>query len=84
MSWSFNRKRLNEHMTPTPTSSSMPLENKQYYSLMDDITHGQWSKNHYDDNSDYLNHSQNDGIFDPFTMQKSTKKMANKLSRRIQ
>jgi hypothetical protein len=30
--------------------------------VMDDITHGQWSKNHYDDD-DY------DNILDPYTTQ---------------
>jgi hypothetical protein len=53
--------------------------------VMDDITNGQWSKNHYNDNDydyndrgDYM-HEEN--ILDPYAMQKSFRKVANKLSR---
>ena len=55
-------------------------------SVMDDITHGQWSKNHYnnDDNSyEDLNNILNDEILDPYATQKSFRKIANKLSRRL-
>jgi hypothetical protein len=78
MSWSFNRKRLNEHI-----SSFMLSKDKQDYHVMDDITHGQWSKNHYDDNSNFLNHSQSEDILDPYSMQQNFRKIANKLSRRL-
>jgi hypothetical protein len=62
---------------------------------MDDITHGQWNKNHYnsnnnnndDDGSMEYYHTDpsipNDDILDPYTMQKSFRKMAKKLSRRL-
>ena len=53
---------------------------------MDDITHGQWSKNHYNnDDNDYddRNSILNDEILDPYTTQKSFRKIANKLSRRL-
>jgi hypothetical protein len=41
---------------------------------MDDITHGQWSKNHHNDNDE--NHIHNDDMLDSYTMQKSFRKMA--------
>jgi hypothetical protein len=46
---------------------------------MDDITHGQWSKNHYND--DYDDPRLNDDILDPYTTQKSFRKIAKKLSK---
>ena len=83
MSWSFNRKRVNEHIS----SSFMLFKDKQDYyhhHVMDDITHGQWSKNHYDDdNSNFPNHSQSEDILDPYSMQQNFRKIANKLSRRL-
>jgi hypothetical protein len=57
-----------------------PSDRKQ--NLMDNITHGQWSKNHYKNNDDdgvgeeyYHHHNDpfipnNDYILDPYTMQK--------------
>ena len=53
--------------------------------VMDDITHGQWSKNHYNNDDNYydLNSILNDEILDPYTTQKSFRKIANKLSRRL-
>ena len=52
--------------------------------VMDDITHGQWSKNHYNDNydndHDYI--QDNEDILDPY-MQRSFRKIANKLSKRL-
>ena len=63
--------------------------------VMDDITHGQWSKNHYnnnnnknddDDNSDHMydyNMVENDDILDPYTMPRSFRKIAKKLSKRL-
>jgi hypothetical protein len=58
--------------------------------VMDDITHGQWSKNHYnnknDDDSDHMydyNMVENDDILDPYTMPRSFRKIAKKLSRRL-
>jgi hypothetical protein len=77
MSWSFNRKRLNEHI-----SSSEPSKDHQHQSVMDDITHGQWSKSHYGDNDDF-NYSKNNDILDPYGMQQNFRKIANKLSRRL-
>ena len=41
--------------------------------VMDDITHGQWSKNHY--NNDYDNPRLNDDILDPYNTQKSFRKI---------
>jgi hypothetical protein len=82
MSWSFNHKRVNEHNI----SSFMLSKDKQdYYHVMDDITHGQWSKNHYDDdnNNNFLNHSKSEDILDPYSMQQNFRKIANKLSRRL-
>ena len=51
--------------------------------VMDDITQGQWSKKHYDD--DYREDSilKDDDVLDPYTTQKSFRKIAKKLSRRI-
>jgi hypothetical protein len=67
----INRKRIEE---------SHNLSEKQ--NVMDDITHGQWSKNHYNDN--YDNYIQNnEDILDPYTMQRSFRKIANKLSKRL-
>ena len=42
-------------------------------SVIDDITHGQWSKNHYNNDDNYydLNSILNDEILDPYTTQKS-------------
>lgn len=39
---------------------------------MDDITHGQRSKNHHNDNDE--NHIHNDEMLDSYTMQKSLEK----------
>ena len=54
---------------------------------MDDITHGQWSKNHYDDDDYYddsiLNDNDDDNILDPYTTQKSFRKIAKKLSKSL-
>ena len=59
------------------------LSEKQ--NVMDDITHGQWSKNHY--NEDYDNDhnyiQNNEDMLDPYTMQRSFRKIANKLSKRL-
>jgi hypothetical protein len=67
----INRKRIEK---------SHNLSEKQ--NVMDDITHGQWSKNHYNDN--YDNYIQNnEDILDPYTMQRSFRKIANKLSKRL-
>jgi hypothetical protein len=54
-------------------------------SIMDDITYGQWSKKHYNNDDDYDDHNNilNDEILDPYTMQKSFRKIAKKLSRRL-
>jgi hypothetical protein len=54
-------------------------------SVIDDITHGQWSKNHYNNDDNYydLNSILNDEILDPYTTQKSFRKIDNKLSRRL-
>jgi hypothetical protein len=41
---------------------------------MDDITQGQWRKNHHNDNDE--NHIHNDDMLDSYTMQKSFRKMA--------
>ncbi len=81
MSWSFNRKRLNEDIS----SFTLSKDKQDYYHVMDDITHGQWSKNHYDDNNNnnFLNHSQSEDILDPYSMQQNFRKIANKLSRRL-
>ncbi|HET7283721.1 MAG TPA: hypothetical protein VFI70_03480 [Nitrososphaeraceae archaeon] len=60
------------------------LSEKQ--NVMDDITNGQWSKNHYnDDDYDYhdRDYMHEGDILDPYTMQKSFRKTANKLSRRL-
>ena len=60
------------------------LSEKQ--NVMDDITNGQWSKNHYnDDDYDYndRDHMHEGDILDPYSMQKSFRKIANKLSRRL-
>jgi hypothetical protein len=65
-----------------PFSSHKSAEKKE--SIMDDITHGQWSKNHYNnDDDDDRNRILNDEILDPYTAQKSFRKIANKLSRRL-
>jgi hypothetical protein len=51
---------------------------------MDDITHGQGSKYHYDD--DYYDDSilnDDDNILDPYSTQKSLRKIAKKLSKRL-
>jgi hypothetical protein len=50
---------------------------------MDDITHGQGSKYHYDD--DYYDDSilNDDDIPDPYSTQKSLRKIAKKLSKRL-
>ena len=68
-----------------PFSSHKRVEKKE--SGMDDITHGQCSKNHYNnDDNDYYddrNSILNDEILDPYTTQKSFRKIANKLSRRL-
>jgi hypothetical protein len=71
-----------------------PSDRKQ--NLMDDITHGQWSKNHYKNNKNddeegekyYHYHNgpsvpNDDDILDPYTMQKSFRKIAKRLSRRL-
>jgi hypothetical protein len=72
-----------------------PSDRKQ--NVMDDITHGQWSKNHYNSNNNNNNDDEgsmeyyhtdssipnDDDILDPYTMQKSFRKMAKKLSRRL-
>jgi hypothetical protein len=54
---------------------------------MDDITHGQWSKYHYNnDDNDYdddRNSILDDEILDPYTTQRSFRKIANKSSRRL-
>ena len=53
---------------------------------MDDITNGQWSKNHYnDDDYDYndRDYMHEGDILDPYAMQKSFRKTADKLSRRL-
>jgi hypothetical protein len=54
-------------------------------SVIDDITHGQWSKNHYNNDDNYYNPNSilNDEILDPYTTQKSFRKIDNKLSRRL-
>lgn len=54
-------------------------------SVIDDITHGQWSKNHYNNDDNYynLNSILNVEILDPYTAQKSFRKIDNKLSRRL-
>jgi hypothetical protein len=69
-----------------------PSDRKQ--NLMDNITYGQWSKNHYKNNDDddggreeYYHHHNDpfipndDHILDPYTMQKSSRKIAKRLSR---
>ena len=38
---------------------------------MDDITHGQWSKNYHNDDENYIH---NDDMLDPYTIQKSFRK----------
>ena len=51
-----------------PFSSHKSAEKKE--SVMDDITYGQWSKNHYNnDDNDYddQNSILNDEILDPYT-----------------
>jgi hypothetical protein len=51
---------------------------------MDDITNGQWSKNHYNNDNDYDdNNMLNDETLDTYTTQKSFMKIAKKLSRRL-
>jgi hypothetical protein len=70
-----DQKRVNAHHN---------LSEKQ--NVMDDITHGQWSKNHYNnDDYDYndCDHMHERDILDPYAMQKSFRKIANKLSRRL-
>jgi hypothetical protein len=63
--------------------SSRNLFNKKQ-NVMDDITHGQWSKNHYNNDADNDHDRIYDGdILDPYTMQKSFRKAANKLTRRL-
>jgi hypothetical protein len=54
-------------------------------SIMDDITYGQWSKKHYNNDDDYDGHNNilNDETLDPYTMQKSFRKIAKKLSRSL-
>jgi hypothetical protein len=76
MSESFNRKSLNKNPLPP---SMRPTKAKQH--VMDDITHGQWSKKQYDDDDN--NYIQSDDILDPYSMQKNFRKMANKLSRSL-
>jgi hypothetical protein len=61
--------------------SSQTVEKKE--SVMDDITHGQWSKNHYNNDDNDRNSILNDEILEPYTTQKSFRKIANKLSRRL-
>jgi hypothetical protein len=71
----INRKRIEE---------SHNLFEKQ--NVMDDITHGQWSKNHYNedyDNDHDYNIQNKEDILDPYTMQRSFRKIANKLSKRL-
>ena len=71
----INRKRIEE---------SHNLSEKQ--NVMDDITHGQWSKNHYNedyDNNDHDYIQNNEDMLDPYTMQRSFRKIANKLSKRL-
>jgi hypothetical protein len=50
--------------------------------VMDDITYGQWSKNHYSDD-DYDDPRLNDDILDPYTTQKSFRKITKKLSKEL-
>lgn len=60
------------------------LSEKQ--NVMDDITHGQWSKNYYNedyDNNDHDYIQNNEDMLDPYTMQRSFRKIANKLSKRL-
>jgi hypothetical protein len=82
-------------MVRSSINQRKPSDRKQ--NVMDDITHGQWSKNHYNSNNN--NNNDDDGsmeyyhtdpsipngddILDPYTMQKSFRKMAKKLSRRL-
>ena len=59
------------------------LSEKQ--NVMDDITHGQWSKNYYNedyDNNDHDYIQNNEDMLDPYTMQRSFRKIASKLSKR--
>jgi|Tabmets5t2r1_1033131.scaffolds.fasta_scaffold187506_1 hypothetical protein len=80
MSWPPNRRKLNEHISsPSPVSS----KDEQRHHVMDDITHGQWSKNHYNEDNNPYNHSQSEDTLDPYNMQQNFRKMANKLSRRL-
>jgi len=77
----FKRKRLREH-----TPSVIPSKGQQWRdNVMDDITHGQWSKKYRDSNEDDNNtdHSQAKDILDPYNIQLSFRKMADKLSRRL-
>jgi hypothetical protein len=60
------------------------LSEKQ--NVMDDITHGQWSKNYYNedyDNNDHDYIQNNEDMLDPYTMQRSFRKIVNKLSKRL-
>jgi hypothetical protein len=79
MNCSFNRKRLNENPLPP---SIQPTKDQQRHHIMDDITHGQWSKNHYDDDNN-KNSQSNDDISDPYRMQQTFRKIARKLSRNL-
>ncbi len=60
-----------------PYINKMKPDRKQ--NVMDDITHGQWSKNHYND--DYGDPMLDDDIVNPYTTQKSFRKIAKKLSK---
>ena len=52
--------------------------------VMDDITHGQWSKNYYNNkNDDDSDHMYDYNMVDPYTMPRSFRKIAKKLSRRL-
>ena len=63
-------------------NTSHNLSEKQ--NVMDDITNGQWSKNHYNNHDDYDdNNMLNDETLDTYTTQKSFMKIAKKLSRRL-
>jgi hypothetical protein len=81
MRWSsFNRKRLNEHILTQPPPMQSEDEHRHHH-IMDDITHGQWSKNYYDKDKSLVNHNQGEDKLDPYDMQQNSRKIAKKLSR---
>ena len=54
---------------------------------MDDITHGQWSKNYHNDNDENHIHNiqtSNDDLLDPYTMQSLLEKLKQAIKKTLE